>query len=343
MTLGFAAGSDKVFWSHLRDPLNIEPIQPINAAWGSGLLRRNLVPRPSFAAFQTLTKLIGDKPFIGALALGPDAVALVFDNGIDGSAIAWGLNNRATLTFNAEGIDPQVPDSVFIGTRADSQLLDSAGNVVGGAAGALKLGGRPVWISHIAANIAAEVKAKNNARRVVLAERATDWDATVGVRATLGESGEERGLFWRDYQNFRSEAQKTVTLDNRSGLLTEISTDIFKPAAGRFFVHLDVADQYLFFERAAPVEVTVDVHRVAPDGNNSPFAPEGGFNLQYNAPSGRRNTRWQVVEVGPGWTSYKFQIPDASFANTSGFDLIINTFGSKKNLVFGAVTVKKSG
>jgi hypothetical protein len=36
------------------------------------------------------------------------------------------------------------------------------------------------------------------------------------------------------------------------------------------------------------------------------------------------------------------EIPDASFANRDGFDLLINTWGSKQDLIFRSVTLQKS-
>jgi hypothetical protein len=89
-----------------------------------------------------------------------------------------------------------------------------------------------------------------------------------------------------------------------------------------------------------PVRVTVDVHRAGPSGD--PLSPAtAGFSLEYNSADGPKRTEWKNVEVGSGWTSYEFDLPDASFANRGGFDLLINTFGAKQDVVFGAVKVRR--
>lgn len=337
--LALAAGSEKVFWGSLRDGAGYERVEPINPEFSSGLLRRDFTPRASYAAYQTLTRQIGDKKYLGALSLGPDAVALVFDNGLEGSILAWGLSGKSTLTFNPEGADPQVTDSIFTTTRADSKVLDSMGQVIGGAGGAVALTPRPVWITKIAAGVATALKAQK-AQPVALAERPVTWDPAVGVKATFDDSTPEQGLYWRSYRNFRSVAQRTVEYDGRGALSTEISGDIFNPAAGRFFIFLDVADEYMYFARGVPVEVTVEVRRPAPP-TDTLVTTTAGFNIQYDSPTGFKYSKWQVVEPGEGWATYTFTLPDASFANNNGFDLMINTFGSKVNLAFGSVTVKK--
>jgi hypothetical protein len=122
-------------------------------------------------------------------------------------------------------------------------------------------------------------------------------------------------------------------------LLTEFSRDIYNPGAGRPSIFMDVDDDYMYFAPGVPVTVTVDVHRTPV--NSAVFAPAGGFNLQYDSPTGFRYTRWQTVESGDGWATYTFNIPDASFANRDGFDLMINTFGSKQDLIFSSVVVTR--
>jgi hypothetical protein len=47
------------------------------------------------------------------------------------------------------------------------------------------------------------------------------------------------------------------------------------------------------------------------------------------------------VEPGQGWAEYSFDIPDALLANRGGYDMMINTFGSKRNLVFSSITLRR--
>jgi hypothetical protein len=149
-TLALAAGAPKVFWSNLRDDENYERVEPMNPEFGAGLLRRDLSPRLSFAAYQTLAQQVNGKPYVGALASGPNAVALLFDNGQEGAVAVWSRQGTTRLIMNMTGQDPGVPGSLYIATRPDTQVLDSAGRVIAGAEGSFDLSTRPVWITRIA-------------------------------------------------------------------------------------------------------------------------------------------------------------------------------------------------
>ncbi|HVF11230.1 MAG TPA: stalk domain-containing protein [Abditibacteriaceae bacterium] len=344
MTVALAAGSPKVFWGNLRDDNSYERVEPINPDRAAGLLRRDFTPRPSFEAFQTLTRLIKDKPFAGALANGPDAVALVFDNGQEATAVAWALDNGAggtgQLVFNSSGTNPQVPNSVYIATRPGSQVLDSTGAPLAGADGTLVLSDRPVWITKIAHETIEALGQHPERKTLRLALRPSGTVPDEGPRATFGASGGETGLRWRKYADFRGAASKVIEIEGRSGLVTEVSRDPYNPGAGRPYIFMDVDDDYMYFAPGVPVTVSVEVRRNPPPSEQI-FAASGGFNLQYDSPRGFRYTRWQTVESGEGWATYTFDIPDASFANRDGFDLMINTFGSKQDLMFGSVVVKR--
>src|SRR5204863_9076225 len=96
-------------------------------------------------------------------------------------------------------------------------------------------------------------------------------------------------------------------------------------------------DNYMYLGRGAPVRVTVEVHRTAA---GDIFGHNGGFNIQYDSPEGFQYTPWKTVESGAGWATYSFDIPDASFANRDGYDIVINSFGSRQNLIFRSLTVQ---
>lgn len=336
--LGLAQGADKVFWGRLRDEPMYETVEPINPEWGSGLVRRDNVPRPSYAAMQTLTRLIGDPKFkfVGPLSTGPDVVALAFDDGDVGHVVAWSPSGKGQLALNSES-DPQVSDAQWLKTRADSTVLSSMGEALGGSDGALKLSQSPVWITKVA--IDTVQKAKDNWKEMgeqYLAltrpvPRSTD---KIVARATFGDNGIENGLQWRKYQEFRGQATETRVVDGEAALTAQIPPSILRPADGKPYLFFDVSDDFLFFEKGIPVTVTVRVAK-------TPGAANSGFKIEYNSPTGTRATSWQLVESGNGWVNYEFEIPDASFGNVNGSDFVVNAFGSKQNLLISEVTVKK--
>ena len=342
--LSLAAGAPKVFWSRLRDDDAYERVEPMNPEWGSGLLRRDLAPRPSYSAFQTLSQQVKGKPYAGALVNGPQTVALLFDNGVEGSVAVWSTHGATRVVLKMGGEDPAVPGSLFISTRPDTQVLDSAGNVIAGAEVSFDLSTRPVWSTNIGYETRNAVKNSAATGPLQLQPQPVEYSTENGVSATFADvPGAERGLLWRKFSNFRSEAQKmTKVNDSESGLTTEISRDILNPAAGRFFIFMDVDDQYMYFNRSTPIRVTVRVRRPAVE-SGSLINATAGFSIQYATSGGTKFTNWQVVEQGEGWAEYTFDIPDALLANRGGYDLMINTFGSKRNLVFGGASVQRVG
>jgi hypothetical protein len=338
-TLALAAGSDKVFWSDLRDRETYESIAPINAEYHAGLLRRDFAPRLAFNAFKTLSQQVQGKKYIGSLALGPDIVALVFDDGKDASVVAWTTGNNVQLVVNSSGQNPGVPNSLYVASAAQTQVLDSSGNVLGGSQFVDALTQRPVWITHIGYETRASIR-KPNPRGILLDPRAPSFVAAQGVSADFGAAGNESGLYWRKFSQFRGAANEIVKTNGGSGLMTEVSRNVLDPAAGKFFVFLDVDDDYLYLTRDVPVEVTVVVQRPMLESQTL-VTSTAGFNIEYSTPNGTGRTAWQNVEAGSGWATYTFTLPDASFSNRGGYDLLINTFGSKKNLVFSSISVRR--
>lgn len=337
--LALAAGSDKVFWSDLRDRDNYESIVPVNAEYDSGLLRRDFSPRPAFSAFKTLAEQIKGKKYIGSLALGLDIVALVFDDGTNASVAAWTTSGTAQLIINPTGQNPGVANSLYIAATGETQVLDAVGNLLAGAQVNANLTTRPIWITRVAYETRQAVR-KPGARGVLLDSSTPNFVAAQGVFADFGTAGNESGLYWRKFSRFRSAANNIVDAEGRSGLTTEVSTNIFDPAAGKFFIFLDVDDDYIYLNRTVPVEITITVRRPTPEAS-SIVGSKAGFNIEYSTPNGTGRTPWQIVEAGNDWATFNFVVPDASFANRGGYDLLINTFGSKKNLVFGSVAVKR--
>ncbi len=343
-----AAGVEKAIWGDLRDDDAYETVVPFDPAYGTGLLRRDGTPRPAFAALKNLNELLKDKPYAGRLAFGPNIAALVFDNGKEGVVAAWALRGAPQVVVNPSGINTGVSNALYRHSTAESQILNSSGQPITtpgaapGAAGAITLTSQPIWITKIALDVASQAKLRPAGEPLIVQNPEREF-AAEGVRAVFDKETSENGLYWRKYADFRGEANQLAAQDGRIGLRTEIPRDIFNPASGKPSIFLDVDDDYLFYAgngRGEPVQVSVTVARVAPSGSNV-ITSTGGFNLRYDSPSGQRFTKWQVVEEGEGWATYTFDIPDASFSNTDGYDLAINTFGSKRDLIFGSITVQR--
>ena len=296
------------------------------------------------------SKLLAGMKYLGPLRLGPDAVALVFSDGKTAHVAAWPLRGKLTLALNMAGLDPKLPDSLFVASLPNTRVLDSTGKEIFGAEGTFALDGGPAWITnvgHEVENLARQaLENKTPENKVLLVQRAEAPKPTAGeVRAEFVApsspgSEAEAGIAWRKFSIFRGVARDTVTLDGRIGLKTEFSRNIWNPADGKPFIYLDVDDSYLFFERDVPVKVTVDVHRAAPLGD--PLSPAtAGFCLEYDTADGAKRTEWKDLEIGSGWATYTFDLSNASFSNRGGFDLLINTFGARQDIVFGSVAVRR--
>jgi hypothetical protein len=345
MVLAMASGVKKVFWGDLRDEAEYGRVDPINSQYGGGLLKRDGTQRPSYNAYTQLTRHLHDKQYVGAVAAGPDAVVLVFEGGGKTVAVAWATpgKSRTQLTFDPVR-DPGMPGGVHLETNADSKVQDVSGFELGGASGSIKLTSRPVWLTSLSFKVTQEIRDQHANK--TLARLISDENAGLGkesLRAVFapGNAGVEDGLYWRKYLGFRGAANQFSIIDGKRGLLSTYSRDVMNPGEGQPSIYLDVANDYLFFTRGTPVKVTVEVKR--PTASEGPFAPKGGFNLQYDSPSGFKVTPWQVVEGGEGWATYEFEIPDASFANRDGYDLMINTWGTRQDLVFSNITVERQG
>lgn len=344
--LSLASGSDKVVWESLRDSAVYETVQPVNPERGSGLMKRDNTPRPAFAAFATMTKLLTGMDYVGALTLGPNALGLVFSDKKTTHVAAWPLNGKMTIAVNHDGIDPKLPNSIFLPSLPSTKILDATGKELFGDQGAFTVENRPVWISDVGYEVPGMVKEKASSSQALLVQfenaggLETNYEAGVQARFVKENQSSEAGIEWRKFAEFRGVAQPAQSSDGRWGLRTEFSRDIWNPAAGKPFIYLDVDDNYLYFSRGVPVRVSVEVHKAGPLGD--PIAPNvAGFSVEYDSADGPKRTPWQNVESGDGWITYTFDLPNASFSNRGGFDLLINSWGAKQDLVFGSVKVQR--
>ena len=334
--LALASGASKVFWNAFQDPISSGPAAP----GGRGLLRADGTPRPSFGALQLVSQNLAGKPYAGNLALNRNAIVLLFDDKKSGTLVAWSPQGEATLALSSSGVDAGLPGATFVATRPDSLVLDATGNVVAPPNGVLKLNSRPVFITNVALDTATAAATRQSEGSLRLDLVGQSFAGASEIKATFGEKGVEDGLFWRKFSNFGGMAQEFKTLENRTGLATQSQRDIFDLKSSKPFIYFDVADDFLFYGGGVPVTVTVDVYRPAPRAASLSSTPSS-FRLEYDSPRGYRATPLQEIEEGEGWATYTFTLPDASFSNAEGYDLMINSGGSKRDLTYGAVTLRR--
>ena len=335
--LALAAGTDKVFWSTLRDA----PDAPARdgVVLNTGLQDTAGAPRPAFGAYQTLTRSIGAKPYAGQLSASSDAVVLVFDDKQTGVAVAWSPSGNGSLTMNDEGVDPNVAGATFLATRADSQVLRANGSLLAPAGGALRLTAEPVFITNIAAGAAEAARARGT-ERLAQIEGTNRFANAEEVRAIFGPNGGENGIAWRGYLSYGGSANKISTSGDRAGLITQAQRNIWDLRSSKPFIYLDVADEWAYNTPAEPITLSVEVKR-PPVPTGSIFDASSGFRVEYDGINGDKTTPWQVVEPGEGWATYNFVLRDAQLANSNGYDLLINVGGSKTDMTFGAVTLRR--
>jgi hypothetical protein len=351
--LALAAGIQKTDWGALRDEYSYPKVDPVNADTDSGLLTSDLQPRLSYQAFTNINTLLGKATYVGALAKGPNAVVLLFSDGKQNTAVAWSLN-QAKSTLSLQEVPPSTPaaalvadtaaatpvdaDAIVLKTTANSQELDVTGKVLSGGSN-ITLSDSPVWITHLDAAFVAQLQSiPQHPLNDLVYRSAVDFDNGVSADFTKGQET-ENGIYWKKYADFRGEAQP-VDSNGGGGLATTISRDIYNPAAGNPSIYLDIDDAYLYDEPGVPVQVTVEIYKPPVTGTD-PFRAKGGFNIQYDSPQGFLFTPWQEVEQGTGTVTYKVNIPSAAFTNRDGYDMIINTWGSKQDLIFKSIKVQR--
>lgn len=337
-SLALAGGADKVFWNPLRDSQVPQVGSDGAVTGGIGLLRADGTPRPSYEALKLLSKNIKGKPYAGNLGLDSNVIALLFDDKKSGTLVAWSPTGGATLTLNSAGHNPELEGATFVATRPDSKVLDATGKEIAPPDGIIKLNNRPILITNVALGTAAAAAPRLEDGSLRLKTIGSSYAKADEVKATFAETGGEDGLFWRSYANFGGMAQKIEQWGNRFGLTTQAQRDILDLKSSKPFIYLDVADDFMYFTGGTPITLTVDVRRPAPGSANS----ISSFRIEYDSPTGYKTTPLQVVEPGEGWVTYTYNIPDASFANAEGYDLLINTGGSKTDLTFGSVSVRRA-
>ncbi len=328
LSLGLAASGQKAFYDVLRD----DPSRPS----GRGLIRADGTPRPSLGGVAALSKAIGRLPFAGALKADDGAVVLLFDNKSEGAIVAWSPRGQGTLNLSTQGLPSDAPGAVEVATRPDSQVLDSTGNAVAAPSGSLALTQSPVIITRVGGETPKMVEVLS----LQLQNPARFADAN-SVSVTLGKNPVENGIYFSKYANFGGVAQVVTDFDGKSGLTTKPPVSALDPNSARPFIYLDVDDDFMYDAPGVPVTLTVEVKRPRPV-TQSAVSSESGFRVEYDGAGGPKTTKWQLIEPGDGWTTVTFDLPDAQFANTGGYDLLINAGGSKRPLSFGTITLSRA-
>ncbi|MDR7481361.1 MAG: hypothetical protein QN183_02290 [Armatimonadota bacterium] len=261
---------------------------------------------------------LGARWFAGYLARDPDVFVAAAGFPADAVLLAWARAGERTLDLPAA---PGLQAATVDGRPVTLEVRD--GRVVA------RLSEIPLVITGVPVGLLEEARAAA-VRAPWLPVPQRDFGQSPEVFARLGRSGEERGLYNAAYRSRPNGAVEVVELDGGEAVRTAVGR-------GVVYVYFDVDDTFLFFsEGRVPLDVTVEVW-------GARAARSLGFNLLYDAAGGYRFTPWVWVDPGEGWRSYTIRLPDASFANTWGYDFAINAAGNRaEDLTVRAVRVRKA-
>ena len=94
-----------------------------------------------------------------------------------------------------------------------------------------------------------------------------------------------------------------------------------------------------FLYDAPGVPVTLSVEVYAPQLADPTKAL--GFRVEYNSSKGNRSVPWQPLVPGSGWQTFLIPLPDAQFANAGGYDILFNVGASAAGVTFGKVALTR--
>jgi hypothetical protein len=160
-------------------------------------------------------------------------------------------------------------------------------------------------------------------------DAAHDFSRVDTVSAELGATNVEHGLYNQRLRGLPSGAVVPVIQDGVSAVRTDQRTDAV-------YVRFELDDSFAYFDDGrSRYLISIEVHRAS--------APRRvGFNLLYDSMSGYEFTPWQWVDAGDGWATYTFEISDAAFAKTWGWDFAVNGASARAEpLVVRSVTVTR--
>jgi len=270
------------------------------------------------AAVTTAVRYLAGARFVGPLDRGPGVAAFVFDKGGAPVVVGWTI----------DGVRP-----VAIATAGAPVLVGPTGRPVtapAATAAPVLLGTEPVVIVNPDPSVVRE--AGRTAARgpwTIPADASDDFSKVDTVSAELGAANVEHGLYNQRLRSLPAGAVVPVTVDGVSAVRTDVNSDAV-------YVYFAVHDSFAYFDDGRDrYVISVEVHKAG--------GPQRvGFNLLYDSMSGYRFTPWQWIDAGDGWATYTFEISDAAFAKTWGWDFAVNGAGDHAEpLVVRSVTVKR--
>jgi hypothetical protein len=294
-------GIEKVFWFEGRGP-----------AYGPGgdfgILRKDWSARPSFAALQTMTRLMGPRPArLGWLNPTGKSYGFVFQGATEPLLVIWAASDKGDrVTFPS---DVSVTDIAGKATplKADAELA---------------LTRAPVFVSGLPEKVVAEAKGNREKPFPWL----KDFSQAETVSCQMGAANVEAGLT----QNEGGDG-KTVT-----GLVDGIYVRRTDSSKRSEYMYFDVDDSY-----ASVGDNDLEVTITARPANAEKGAK---CNLTYEAAKGYRDTKdeWKLTPTNE-WQTYTFKLPDANFANNWGWNFRIRMCGSPSDIWVKEVVVKRNG
>jgi polysaccharide biosynthesis protein PslG len=296
--LSIAAGFERIFWFEARGP-----------AYGQGrdfgLLRSDFSPRPSYAALQTLSTVLGSQPKrVGWLDL-DGSYGFLFRTDSEIVLSAWAPRNRKnTVTFDA---DVQVTDLAGHKTvlKAGSALaLTDEPQLIGGVPGALAERaianqGKPyTWRRNIAGvtGVTERLQPLNQDNGV----------QQVRVGTTTAGTGLDGGWRRPDFSQTDSEGH---------------------------YIYFAVDPSYVPFG-TRKLEITAVVKRLAPD-------KLAGMSLNYESQKGYVDGGYLNVPEADGWQDIKWRVSDANFIGSWGWNFRLNAISSPNEFLIKEIRVRK--
>lgn len=375
LTLGLAAGSDKVFYDQLRDV----PDARMNAALQAAPPVATTSPPAGVTEPDASATTPATAPMVMAAKVTAPREGVVQDNGLQRADGTPRPGFAALRNLTANLTDKPYKGSLSFDSKLIALLFDNnkSGVVVawspnGEATLALNSSGATVdlpgaqfietrpdsLVTDAAGNVVAppdgvlkvgprpifitNIGAKT-AQQVLPANGALRlqdpmlYENAPTVSAELAPDGEENGIFWRKYGSFGLVADAFVARDGRQGLTTQPQYNIFDLKSQKPFIYLDVADDFLYDAPGEPVTLGVDVYAPQLADSNKAL----GFRVEYNSSKGNRSLPWQPLVPGSGWQTFQIALPDAQFANAGGYDILFNVGASAAGISFGKVTLTR--
>jgi hypothetical protein len=279
-TMALAQGIRRIQWFEAQDPVGEDQ--------GFGLLGRSGQPRASYAAFQTMTLILGQKPrTLGWLALGARGrgYGFVFQGATGPVLVAWmpGGETDASTKF-----------------KSAVEVLDPAGAKTPLQAGQpLSLRDTPVFVVGLPADLLQEAQGN----RMKAFPWGGDYSAAKTVRLDFGSPADPaQGLFPTSPPALHTFA------DGSQGLL------VVRNAPTNYFVHPSFASL-----GTSEYYVRITVRRIVPGG--------AGMNCIYEVADSqgrspyRNRGEWFGLSPEEGWQTHTWHLKDAGFSTMWGFDI----------------------